>query len=98
MQCRRNIGGVDHLAPRTIDNHHALLHRGDRIGVDHVSGFIGEIRVQRNDIAASENLLHTFGLVDTVLDGKIVWPINIVGQHVQAERASTSRNFFADAP
>ena len=48
---------VDQAAARAIDDAHALLHLGERRGVDDVPGLVGQRRVQRDEIGAPEQLV-----------------------------------------
>ena len=57
------VGLDDQAAARAIDDAHAVLHRGDRLGVDDVAGLVGQRRVQRDEIGAGEQLVQ-FDLFD----------------------------------
>ena len=48
---------VDQSATRAIDDADALLHRGERLGVDDVLGLLGERRVQRDEVGAPDQIV-----------------------------------------
>ena len=56
---------------------HALLHLGERLGVDDVAGLVGERRVQRDEIGAAQQLVEL-----DLLDAEV---------HARARRTGTDR-------
>ena len=58
---------VDELAARAVDEHGALRHERERVGVDHPAVFRRDARMDRDDVAAGEKLAegidvgHPFG-------------------------------------
>ena len=68
LQRRDQVGLDDQPAARAVDDAHAVLHLGDRRGVDDVARLVGQRRVQRDEVGAGEQLVE-FDLLDAELLG-----------------------------
>ena len=79
---------VDQAAARAIDDAHALFHRRDRLGVDDVSGLLGQRRMQRDEIGALEQIVK-LDLLDAEIHRALRRQERIIGDHphAQAQRA-----------
>ena len=70
---------LDHqAAARAIDDAHALLGLGQRLGIDDVAGRLGQRRMQRDEIGARQQFVQ-FDLLHTELLGPFLRQERIVG-------------------
>ena len=73
---------VDELAARAVDEHGALRHERERVGVDHPAVFGCDSRVDRDDVAAGEQLAEGIDAGHPL--GRLVRP-RVVDEHARAE-------------
>ena len=78
---------VDQPAARAIDDAHALLHRGERLGVDDVLGLLGQRRVQGDEIGAPEQLVEL-----DLLDAEIARRARATGTDRRRSPSSAGRS------
>jgi hypothetical protein len=71
---------VDKPAASAVDDAHARLHAGDRVGVDDVTGLVGQRGVQRDEVGAAEERLE-LDLLDAKLHGAVLRQERVEGDH-----------------
>ena len=84
--------GVDHATAGGVDDDHAVLHPGERVGVEQVAGLVGERRVQGDHSALGEDRVE----VDLFVLGDL--DVRVTDDHPHVHRRTHARDPAADAP
>ena len=89
---------VDHERPAgDVDDPHAVLALGQRLGVDEALGLRGLGQVQRDEVAGGEHVVGGLGLLGADLAEALRADERVVGDDAHAEGAGADRDQLADA-
>src|SRR5204862_439226 len=98
VQSRLDRLQVDQLAPRAVDDAHAVLHARDRLVVDPVHRVRGLRQVDRHDVGLRVELIRGLCVLDSELAKSLRGDELVEGDHVHLERLGALRHQLADAP
>ena len=88
---------VDELAAGAVDYPGAVLHRGDRVGVDQADRLRGLRRVQGDDVGAAEQVLEALGPLDPELAEALGRDELVEGDDLHVEALGALGDELADA-
>ena len=86
---------VDQAAARRIDDAHALLRLGQRLGIENVARLVRQRHVERDEIGPCEQRLQR-DLLDVQIGRALGRKIGIVGDHLHAQAPPERRHDRAD--